>query len=369
MNEPLRLRYTNQIVGVFLLILLLFVIGLSVLLLQATDYFVEQDLYWIEIAQEDVDDLYKGADVMILGERAGAVDSIRYIDGSDRIRVNLRIDPTKSADIFTDSVVLLQRRFGLGNPILVIRRAHRDGASEAQSLPAGSRLENFHGEDDRIDQMAREVATVSDSVRKIQQKLDPTLTGIEQSAKRFTSSLDDSVDPALASTRRASDSVRVTSEAVRPEVVDTMQTVRTATENLESRIETLTGKIEQLVEKDVRRTLADVRESTDDISEAAKGVNQSTETVSEDIAETLAALRVAAEQVQQLATETREVVRMVRKEANDLPGTTQRVNDTVSDTQELVGEVRSHWLLRRYRDQSTASEQLSPSSVRGGSAR
>jgi len=369
MNEPLRLRYTNQIVGAFLLILLLFVIGLSVLLLQATDYFVEHDMYWIEIAQEDVGELYKGADVMILGERAGNVDSIRYIDGSDRIRVSLKIDPTKSADIFTDSVVLMQRRFGLGKPTLVIRRAHRDRAIQAQPLPAGSRLENFRGEDDRIDQMAREVATVSDSVRKIQQKLEPTLTGIEQSANRFASSLDDSVDPAFASTQNASDSILATSEAVRPEVVETMQTIRTATENLESRIETLTKKIEQLVENDVRRTLADVRESTDDISDAAKGVNQSTQTASEDIAETLVALRLAAEQVQQLATETREVVRIVRKEAGDLPGTTRRVNDTVSDTQELVGEVRSHWLLRRYRDQATASQQLSPSSVRGGSAR
>ncbi|TWT79905.1 hypothetical protein CA13_13130 [Planctomycetes bacterium CA13] len=369
MNEPYRLRYTNQIVGTFLMILLLFLIVLAVLLLRASDYFVEKDQFWIETSQTDVDDLHRGADVYILGERAGLVESISYMDHTDKIRVDLGIDPDKSKDIFVDSVVMLERRYGLGTPMLVIRRAPTDVAWEPIPLPAGSQIEDFRGEADRLDQMAAEVESVSASVRRIQLKLDPTLSGIENAANRFQGSLNDSIDPTLATTREASESFLKSNEAIRPAAIDTMQTIREVTQNLEKRVETLTQKIEQLIESDMRNTLVDVRASTDDISQAAVTVNQSTETVTEDIAETLDALRVAAEQVQQLATETREVVRIVRKEANDLPGTTQRVNNTVDDTQDLVGEVRSHWLLRRYSKQPTATEQLSPSTIRGGSVR
>lgn len=75
MSDPYRLRYTNQAVGVFLLVILLLLIGLSVLVLRAGDYFVEQDHYWIEVPQEDIRDLYKGTEVMILGERAGEIDA------------------------------------------------------------------------------------------------------------------------------------------------------------------------------------------------------------------------------------------------------------------------------------------------------
>ena len=127
MNDPYRLRYTNQAVGVFLLVILFLLLAFSVLVLRAGDYFVEKDRYWIDIPQEDIRDLYKGAEVMILGERAGEIESIRYIDATDKVRVNLSIDPNMSDQIFADSIVRQDRKFGLGTPILMIRRGETDG--------------------------------------------------------------------------------------------------------------------------------------------------------------------------------------------------------------------------------------------------
>jgi ABC-type transporter Mla subunit MlaD len=368
MNEPYRLRYTNQIVGAFMILVLLFVIILLVVLLRAGDFLVEQEIYWIQVPQEEVGDLHTGAEVMILGERAGAVEDIRYVDNTDQVRVELSIDPELSDQIFEDSFVRLERKFGLGTPMLVIRRGG-PGQQPPVPLASGNRLGNFQGESDRVDQMSQELESVSESIRLIQQQLNPTLTDISSATDRFTGSLDNSVDPAFERIEQASESLYETSEAIRPETLETLQTVRTATENLEQRIETLTEKVETLVENDMRDTLVEVRESTDDVSEAAKSVGQTSADVNKDIANTLVTLRDAAEQVQQLAIETRELVRVVRKEANDLPGTTARVNDTVSDTQDLVGEIRSHWLLRRYSDQGKPSPQVSPSTIRGGSAR
>lgn len=368
MNEPYRLRYTNQIVGAFLVIVLLFVILLLAVLLRAGNFLADHQRYWIEIDQDEIGDLHKGAEVTILGERAGTVEDIRYVAQTDQVRVDLHIDPAMGDEIFADSFVQMERKFGVGAPILVIRRGSNDQRQPTR-LASGSRLKIVQSESDRVDQMARELESASESIRLIQQQLSPTLSDISDSADRFNGSLDDSVDPAFARFGQASDSIYNTSEAVRPETLETLQAVQSATENLESRVATLTEKIETLVENDMRDTLVEVRQSSDDISTAAKTVDQTTQDVNQDVAKTLETLREAAEQVQQLAIDTSDLIRVVRKEANDLPGTTKRVNDTVSDAQDMVGEIRSHWLLRRYSTQGKPTTQVSPSSIRGGSAR
>ena len=368
MNEPYRLRYTNQIVGAFLLAVLVLIVVLLAVLLRAGDAFVQHESYWVEVDQEEVAELQRGAEVMILGQRAGTVQDLQYIDQTDRVRIDFNIDPRLGDQIFANSYVRLERKFGVGTPVLVIRRG-APGQEAQPPLEPGTRLGNFQGEADRFDQMSQQLATVSESVRLIQQQLDPTLTDISSAANRFQGSLDNSVDPALAETERASSSLYQTSEAIRPETLETLQAVRAATENLEARVESLTEKIASLVDNDVRDTLVEVRQSSDDISAAARSVDQTSQEVNQDIANTLETLREAANQVEQLAIETRDVVRIVRREADDLPGTTARFNDTVSDTQDLVGEIRGHWLLRRSSRQGKPSDQIAPSTIRGGGSR
>ncbi len=346
MNEPYRLRYTNQIVGGFLLILILFLIVLALLLIRASDYFVEQKTFYFDIAQEQVKDLHPGIDVMILGQRAGQIESIDYVEDSDRVRIKLSIDPDKSDQIFTNSVVVPDRKYGVGTPVLNIRRATGNDGVPTPLLP-GTQISTFRSEDDRIERMSREVESVSASVRLIQQKLDPTL---EQ-------------------TRIAAGSFYESNEQLRPDASETLRVIREATLSMQSEIGVLTAKIENLIDTDMRDTLAHVQRSTDEVSAAAATTNQTSSRVGDDIAETLAKIELAAEKVQLLAEESRQVIRIVRREAEDLPGTTARVNDTVSETQDLVGEIRDHWLLRRSINRNVPTQQISPSTVRGGLAR
>lgn len=357
MNESYRLRYTNQIVGVFLLVFLLFFIALSLLVFRVSDRFGRKDRFWLRVSESEIRDLYRGAEVIMLGERAGEVRSLDYDADLRSILVDLRIDRSKSNQIFEDSVVRIERRFGVGAPVLVIRRGGPDFGPPVMLAPE-SEIKNFLGETDRLDQLAREVQSIAESILAIQLSAEPSLQSVDQAAVRFRGTLDNSADPAFDASREASDSL-----------VQTSERVRSATENLEVRIESLTEKMERLVEQDMRATLSEVRVSSNDVSQAAQSVNQTSGHVDEDVARTLEQMRVAIEQVRILAEETRDVIRVVRREVNDLPGTTARVNDTVSDTQELVGEIRSHWLLRRYTNQGTPTSQVPPSSLRGGSVR
>lgn len=368
MSDPYRLRYTNQAVGVFLLIILLFLILLSVWVLRAGDYFVEQDTYWIEISQEEIRDLYKGAEVMILGERAGQIDSIRYVDSSDTVRVSLSIDPEMSDQIFTDSVVRQERKFGLGTPILVIRRG-TESDEDRRPLPSGNRLGTDPGESDRIDQVAKQVETVSKSIRLIQEQLDPTLASTTATMDQLRTTLETDAQPTLEQSRKAATSFYETNESLRPKTIETLDVIRSATTNLEGRVGTLTQQLSDLVTDDVRKTLDDVRQSSESVRVSAETLAKTSGDVNEDVSVTLETLRDAALQVQKLAVQTQELVRVLQGEADQLPGTAERVNETVSDTQDLVGEIRSHWLLRRYSTQGQPSSQISPSSIRGGSVR
>src|SRR6056297_2589925 len=103
MNESYRLRYTNQIVGIFLLIFLLFLFVVSVLVFRV-NFFVGPETYIVEAAEEDIGDLYTGAEVRIRGEHAGEVADIGYVPGTDQVRVELAIGRDKRCQISADSI-------------------------------------------------------------------------------------------------------------------------------------------------------------------------------------------------------------------------------------------------------------------------
>ena len=77
MNEPYRLRYTNQIVGSFLAAFLLILFLLLVYTLRVS----RKVEYSLVLSEDQLSDLKSGAEVIILGESAGSVKSISYLDG------------------------------------------------------------------------------------------------------------------------------------------------------------------------------------------------------------------------------------------------------------------------------------------------
>lgn len=368
MNEPYRLRYANQIVGAFLLVVLLIGLVLTVLLLRSGDYFAKQNRYWFEIDQSQLDGLRRGIEVTMLGQRVGEVQSVQYVDATSRVRINLAIDAKQSDQIFESSILVPDRKFGVGTPMLSIRRGPMATAN-AVPLAPGSPITIARDDTDSVDQVTREVKSVSGSVEKIQQKLDPTLSTVDKTATEFSETITGRMNPAFDRVKTASEEFRQTNVAIRPDAIATLEAIRTATADLQQRVGTLTAEIQNLVNRDVRQTLQNVQQSTDQVSAAAKQVSRTAEDSNEEIASALLTVQKAAESVQQLAEETRQVVRIVRREADDLPGTTARINDTTSETQDLVEEIRGHWLLRGTSRRGQPTAPVPPSTIRSGMGR
>jgi ABC-type transporter Mla subunit MlaD len=145
--------------------------------------------------------------------------------------------------------------------------------------------------------------------------------------------------------------------------------MQVTTQNLEQQITGLVDRADKILDEEVRDTLAAVQQSNRVIEDAAMQVNATAQTLDDQLVETLAVIREASETVRELALETQKFIRVLNDEAEDLPGTTNRVNDTMSEAQQLVNEIRSHWLLRRYREEPTPSRQMDPTAIRGGISR
>jgi phospholipid/cholesterol/gamma-HCH transport system substrate-binding protein len=376
MNEPYRLRYTNQIVGFFLLLLLIATITVGVAITRSSRILVKPDQFYINVTEEQASDLRTGTEVIVLGRRIGQIEELTYVDTTNLVRVMLAIDPRYSSQITTDSEVTLDRKFGLGTPVLKIgRKAVVDRQGPLVPIEPGNQISQFIGEIDRVEQMAKEVEGVGDSIQTVEQELTPALRSIDVAAQRITKSIDQDISPATEQGKKTLQSIELTSETIRPETVKTMESIRESTKQLEIKVADLADRISTLVDGDVRSAIASFDQTADAGTDAARAIQKTatnldtkTDQAKDEISATLKTLRQTAELIQKLTNETREIVRIVRSEAEELPGTTERVNQTVSDTQDLVGEIRSHWLLRRYHQADGSTEPLPPSHVRGAAS-
>ena len=361
MNEPVRLRYANQIVGLFLLLVLILCCVVSVRLF--TRIAVKKDRFYIDVSEDVASQLRTGTEVIILGETVGEVAELNYVDGGNLVRIALAIDSRRSDLITSESEVELERKYGVGPPVVRIGRAQAGEVEEpVRPILPGGMIPKFRQDEDQVQNMADSVQTASGSVNN--------------AAVEVTKSLQETVQPAFSASQRSFDSVRETSEALRPEAIETLAQLRTTTKNLESELTQLTRRVDELVDGDVRDTIERINasaiaatEAAESVRELSQSLDRKSSTTAEDVAHTLQTLRETALQIQRLTEETRQVVRVVRGEADELPGTTARVNDTVNEASDLVETINDHWLLRRYQRQRAPSQQVPPSSVRGGGGR
>lgn len=355
MNEPYRLRYTNQLVGGFLLVLFTSTIALGIAVTRVSRILVKPDRYFVNVNEDESTALQVGTEVVQLGKRIGQVEALEYADTDGLIKITLAIDPDYSKQITTGTELSLERKFGLGAAFIKVRRtaAHNQAAAP---LAPGSALLNFQGEVDRVKRMSDDFDEVTESVQKVQQDLSPALNNIDLAANQVKGSFRNSVEPAFDQANRAFVSVERTSESFQLNATETLAELRSTTMNLNAQLSELIQKAEASADA--------ATSASDSVAKTTSNINLKTDKLKDEISETLKVIRDSLASIDSLTNETRDLVHVLQGEAEDLPGTTEQVRNSVEDTDRLVKEIRSHWLLRGVRQSVGATEQISPSSVR-----
>ena len=117
----------------FLLVFLILLLVLFFTVFRLGNRFGAKDRYWIETAEADVHELHPGTEVLILGKPVGEVLDLNYLEDGRGVRVDLQLTRQKTPQIFQDSIVRLERKFGVGTPVLVIRRIRVENAVRRRS--------------------------------------------------------------------------------------------------------------------------------------------------------------------------------------------------------------------------------------------
>ena len=357
MTEPFKLRYVNQLVGAFLLIILVVLFLFVIYLIRAKELFVRALPYDLHITQEQLDGLRTGTEVHVLGQIAGRVTNIRYDNGGSDLRVSLAIKETYAPAIFVDSVVRLRHKLGVGEPFLEILRGPESRETLRVIPPATSaRLATFVSDDDRVDQLAQQIERVRQSITNVELAMVPALAQISAAASTTRERVDDSVAPSARKVASASESVATSTQAMQNKVNMTLDRFEASADRFDENL-TQVNKTVRNLEQESRTTMEGVRESSTTFRESIKDVRDSSVSA-------FGELKSASTELKEVAEQSQRIARTLEAETRDLPGLTSKMQQTVGDAQDVADALKRHWLLKRYLRPTTSSRQTSPAGVR-----
>jgi phospholipid/cholesterol/gamma-HCH transport system substrate-binding protein len=175
MREETRvqLRHTDRVVG--LLVLLGIGLFLGALLQRGAlhEWFVSSATLTVLLPPAGVAGLNTGADVEVLGIKAGSVRRL-VVEPNQRIRAELRIEEQAKVLIRQDSKAVIRRRFGLAGP------AYLD-INRGEGPPLGWENAVIEADSERAS-----TETIGALLDEIQQRIKPVFDDLERGMRGFT---------------------------------------------------------------------------------------------------------------------------------------------------------------------------------------
>ncbi len=343
-----KLRYVNQLVGVFVILVVSVLFATLLVVAWGQEWFVPSHDLLAYLAEEELDGMQVNTPVQILGERVGKVREIRYVDEPARIEqlrsrfpddgqpkrqfleIQLQISDRSIDKVRADSRIHIRRRLaGVGDVYLEILRgsAHRGPASE-------STIFGIYPE-----------KSAQDEIR--------SMTGLMAEVQRDFATMRESWVASAKTFERSSTDFMQTSDRVR-EVARSLLEV--------------TPQLPQLAD-DVLRTSRDLKATSEQFRQTASDIGQSNrqlQNVLADAEEVSPRWLPITQQTERLLTTSQAIADRLRDETEELPGTINQVRDTAGDAQEVIDGLRQNWLIRRQVQQPETPTRLPSSRVRVG---
>jgi phospholipid/cholesterol/gamma-HCH transport system substrate-binding protein len=299
MAKPYKFRYVNEIVGTFVLIIVLLVAVGIILAGRAQDWFVPRYSLGLEFPPEGSLGLRKGSEVEILGTTVGKIERISvHEDGSMRGEVTIKGDFIQF--IREDSLAIAKKKFGVaGDAFVEITKGKGNPLTDEQDL--------MLLKDTELLEIAQNLLT------QFQDAVLPLIEQIRMAAEEYTN---------LAADLRATNGPMV---------------------KLLANLEQLTAGLEQ-GEGSAGKLLKDPQ-LADELNRILAQVND----VMADVKKTTEQLPAVAEKV--------------GGEASDLPGLMLQTQETMREAERLIDGIQKSWLVRGYIEQPQTGRLIKPSEV------
>lgn len=343
-----KLRYANQLVGAFLLVVVgLLFVGL-VILIRSKDWLAPKELVIAFLPEDELNGLQVNTPIQILGQRVGRVTEITYETelagelktwwpNKDRlpthflrIKLEVAIEALESLGTNTPRIHVRRRMAGVGDVFLELMRG-RDRQDYFVIQPEKSAQDEIRTMTELMGEVQRDFLIIRQTLERSSANFDQSNADIIQTSQRV---------------RQLSESLLEVTPRL-PEIADSVQQTS----------------------DDMRMTSERFRETTREISQS----NRQLQTVLSDVEEVSPRLLPIANRTEQLLETSQVVADRLKDESEALPGTVHQfrstlggVQDTVDDAQDVIDGLRQNWLIRRHVTQPEQPSRLSPAKVRVG---
>lgn len=357
MTESFRLRHVNWIVGLFLLIVMVVALGSILAYIFVYDVGATRLPYEVFMTQEELGSLKKNAEVFLLGENVGKVESIRFRNETDSplpdgkrdkdIVVTLRIKETYKGEIRKESYVVVSTPLAVGNAHIEIIRGSAASSVLTTSETAKAELP-LEEKDNPLNDVG---SSVAQGMAQIVDNFDRARSAIVwgmNSVRSLSQATERGVDPALVELRKAIEELRATTARTEVTLKHTLEDVAETSRTMNNSTKTSSANLDTNIE-----------EMEQHIADANRNLKISIDRLNRDLA-------VSLNKFNQSMAKIDSVVDDFKKVSQNLPDTMDEVNDAVEDADAVIDGVKRHPLLKNHVEQDKGTRQAAPASIRGG---
>lgn len=329
MPKPLKVRRSNEIVGLFVMLALAIALAAVLLGPKTRSMFTPSQTLAIHLPPEGSLGLRKGGDVQILGSVVGSVEDILVTsDGNMEAEVTIRGNFIRF--VRQDSRAIIRRPLGIGDATIEITRGH--GAP----LPArGGFLE-------------------SSADKGPTQFIEETLAAIR-----------DETLPAIKELRQAISEYGKLAAELRSEqghAQQALQHLNRVGEALEKG-EGLAGMLlfDPKPAAELRTALPKLNASLDELHATlgnARTLSDRLPQIGEDIEGSVKNIRTSTANAQRFSTALPELERSVKQSVDVVPGVLLQTQETLRQIQRLTEALQRSWLVRGSMDQADPGARL-----------
>ena len=349
--QQTKFRYTNEAVGLFVLMtLLIFVAGL-IYSGRVREWFNPGETLRVLLPDDGLSGLTKGSAVEILGTKAGEVREI-VINPSEKIYADVRIDREMALFVRSDSKATIHRMFGIaGDAYLEITRGF--------GKPLDWEFAVINAVSDR-----KPTETVGELIDEIRAKFFPVIDVAQKAIQAFLTVAKELQDPdkgvqqLLANVNSIADRI-YRGEGTIGRLLAEDKLVRDM-ESLIAQLNTETKRMGPILDN-LKATMQNVAE----LSTRFNNYSGDLPEISSSLKETLASVEVLVKDLSQTTPQLPKIVKNVRDTTDTLPVFVLQVQQVMVELERLIKQLQSHWLLgSNTGEKLPTNDRISPLEVR-----
>jgi phospholipid/cholesterol/gamma-HCH transport system substrate-binding protein len=338
-----KFRYTNETVGLFVLItLLIFVAGL-IYSGQVRKWFNPGETLKVVLPDEGLFGLAQGSAVEILGTKAGEIKDI-VINPDQKIHAIARIDSEMAVFVRSDSKATIRKTFGIaGDAYLEITR----GTAE----PLDWEFAVITVKSDR-----KTSDTLAELIEELRTKILPVVDDAHKAILMFTAVAKELQDPDKGVQQLLANLNSISGKIDSGEgAIGRLLTEDTLVRNLE----TLVARMGPIFD-DLEKTIQNVSEFSQEFDIETGDIPQ----ITRDLKKTIASMELVMKDLSQTTPQLPQIVKNIGDTSNSVPILVLQVQQVMVELERLIQQLQSHWLFGGGSSQpSQTANRISPLEV------